>query len=429
MLHERARRIDHMVVARRADGQRLALVLALGACCWQSGSVAQNQPESGKWYYGAFSVEPSLRTELVYDDNFFFTPENTVDTRILRVAPSVEGEYVQPGRVYNLRYQGDYGRIQESSADNYEDHLFGAGANIDLAHRHKLILNGEFALKHQGRGEGTTQGFDPETGEIPGFDPDSDTVNEPDLFKVAKLGGDYYFGAWKSGNRLKLSASTRNTTYRNHRSRTRYRDHDNLQAGVTFYHQVLPATSLLLEVRGNDISYDDTFPETASLNSREIRYLVGASWEMTGLTTGTVKVGQVEKNFLDGQRKDFSGFDWEADVSWSPRSYSEFEVSAARSEEETFNDGDFIDTMTYSLGWSHDWTDLLQSRFSVSYRDETYHGIERDQDTVDYSVSLMYQWRRWLALELGADYSDSDSNVDWLMYDKNMIRIGATLTL
>ncbi len=396
---------------------------------WPACSHAQGKPGAGKLYFGGLSVEADLLTELVYDDNFFFTPDETVDTRILRIAPQVEAVYSGAGKEYSAGYRGDYGRIQESSDDNYEDHIFSGAANLDLAHRHKLILDAEYAFKHQGRGEGTTQGFDPDTGEIPGFDPQGTAVNEPDRFNVAALGADYYFGARDSGNRLKFSLDGRTTSYRNHRDRTRYRDHDNLQAGVTFYHRVMPATSLLLEVRGNDIAYDYTYPGTPALDSREARYLAGATWELSGLTSGTVKVGQVRKTFADSARENFSGLDWEAEIAWSPRSYSEFELGAARSEEETYGEGDFIDTTTVSLGWNHGWTDYLQSRVSVAITDESYHGIDRDQETLDLSLSLMYQWRRWLALELGADYSDSDSNVDWLMYDKNMIRLGARLTL
>ncbi|MFV8818161.1 outer membrane beta-barrel protein [Haliea sp. E17] len=390
---------------------------------------AAGDASDDRLFYGPLSLEPLLRSEAAYDDNLYYSPENTVDSWVSRVMPSVEGVIKLPDAEYTLGYQGEYGRFLESSDDNYEDHTFDATANLALAHRHRLMLSGSYALKHQGRGEGLTQGFDPETGDFQGFDPDGEPVSSPDKFNVSRVAADYYFGALDSGNRLKFSLSGRQSEYTNHRSRTRYRDHENMGAGLTFYHQVMPATSLLLEVRGNDISYGDTYPDTATLDSREVRYLAGAIWDITGTTSGTVKFGQVQKNFSAESRENFSGLDWEIDLNWEPRSYSQFEFSAGRSEEETYGEGDFIDTMTYSLGWNHGWSDLLQSNISVSYSQETYHGIDRDQDVVDYSLGLSYQWRHWLAFELGADYSDSDSNVDWLVYDQNIIRLGATLSL
>ncbi|GAB3274018.1 outer membrane beta-barrel protein [Parahaliea aestuarii] len=409
-------------IARR---RQLCAALALGCVS----ATATSQDGDGKWYYGPLSVAPALRAELAWDDNLFFTPDDTVSTRILRINPVVDGEYALAGQTYTLGYRGDYGRVQESSDDNYEDHTFSAGMNLDLARRHKLALDADLSLKHQGRGEGMTQGIDPDTGEIPGFDPDGEPVTEPDRFNVSSFGGDYFFGARDSGNRLKLSARARSTEYRNHRDRTRFRDHDNYQAGLTFYHQLMPATSLLLEVRGNELSYAETFAGTASLDSRETRYLIGATWDISGVTRGTVKVGSVEKNFSDAARDDFSGLDWEVDVLWLPRSYSEFQLNASRTEQETFGEGDFIDTMIYTLGWNHGWRENLQSSVSVSYTEQDYIGIDRQQDIIDYRLSLTYQWRRWLAFELGADIADSDSEVDWLMYDKNVIRVGATFSL
>lgn len=394
-----------------------------------SGPASAAGSDEGGFVYGPVRIMPSLRTEAAYDDNIFFSSDEIVDSWVTRASPSVEATIDLPGENYMLSYEGEVGRYLDSSADNYDDHRFNGGAELELARRHKLDLEGEYSMEHQGRGSGLTQGFDPETGATQGFDPDGETVDEPDLLNVSQISGDYYYGAPGADGRLKLSAGLRSTAFQNHRSRTRYRDYDNRQASATFYHRVLPATALLVEVRGNDIGYSEDFPGSPSLDSKEVRYLVGATWEITGVTSGTVKVGQVQKSFADDSREDFSGFDWEVDLSWAPRSYSQVQLIAAREEQETYGEGDFIDTMRYEVGWNHSWNDLLETRLKLSYQDETYHGVDRDQGTMDYGVSLVYKWRRWLELELGADFTDSDSNIDWLIYDRNVLRVGATLTL
>lgn len=416
-------------LARRAVFAGTLSVLHLPILSVLSGPASAAGSDEGGFVYGPVRIMPSLRAEAAYDDNLYFSPDQTVDSWVTRVAPRVDGEIDLSDAKYTLGYAGDYGRYLESRDDDYTDHEFSAGANLDLAHRHLLVLRSSYALQHQSRGSGLTQGFDPETGDIEGFDPDDQPVDSPDRLSVGKLSGSYQFGAHNSGNRLKLAAGLRDTTFRNHRDRTRYRDYDNYQAGATFYHQVLPATSLLLEVRGNEIRYAEDYAGEASLDSSEIRYLAGATWEITGSTSGTVKVGQVQKDFADDSRKDFSGLHWEVGASWSPRSYSQFYLSTSREERESYGEGDFIDTTTYSVTWNHGWTDLLQTDLRLSYMDETYQGVDRDQGTLDYGISVIYQWRRWLALELGADFSNSDSNVDWLVYDRNVVRFGATLAL
>lgn len=379
--------------------------------------------------YGPLTVSPRLRTEVAYDDNIFTSAEGVQGSRVTRVSPTVDARIALPDKRYSLSYEGEVGRYAASSADNYDDHRFSGDAELALARRHKVKLEGDYSLQHQSRGSGLTQGFDPETGISQGFDPDGDSVDEPDRLNVAQMGGEYHYGAPRADGRLKFAAGLRDTAFQNHRSRTRYRDYDLHYGSATYYHRVLPATELLFEVSTAEIDYDVDYPGDPSLNSSEIRYLVGATWDITDITTGTVKLGQVRKDFADDAREDFSGFDWEANVTWSPRSYSQFQLMAAREEEETYGEGDFIDAMRYSLSWSHGWTDVLETRLRASYLDESYHGVERDQHTMDYGVALIYQWRRWLALELGADFSDSDSNIDWLMYDRNVIRVGATLSL
>ena len=76
----------------------------------------------------------------------------------------------------------------------------------------------------------------------------------------------------------------------------------------------------------------------------------------------SVLVGQVEKKFDDPARPDFSGPNWEVAVRWSPRTYSHFDLSTERYTEEPIDLlGDVTDTEIYSLGWSHEWNDRLES--------------------------------------------------------------------
>ena len=91
------------------------------------------------------------------------------------------------------------------------------------------------------------------------------------------------------------------------------------------------------EVRGTDIDYLLSNPNSG----REIRYYAGVTWEATAATTGTVKLGRLERKFDGGQPK-FTGPSWEAAVFWSPRTYSKFDLYTARFTTEASGLGDFI---------------------------------------------------------------------------------------
>ncbi|NNC54941.1 MAG: outer membrane beta-barrel protein, partial [Pseudomonadales bacterium] len=283
----------------------------------------------------------------------------------------------------------------------------------------RLNLFATYDLGHQDRGTGLTENFDP-------LNP---PIAEPDELTTTELVSEYIFGSPGSTGRIELAAGLQNVEYQNRRERTQYRDRNNTVAGATFFYRVLPATSLLFEVRANDISYDVNEPGTASLENKELRYLFGAAWEITDLTTGIIKLGQVEKKFDDPARKDFSGFDWEAELRYSLRSYSHFDLQAARDEEETNGDGNFIDVLSFSLAWTHGWTDSIQTLLQVAHYDATYEGVGRDQEVFEYGVSLNYQWRRWLSVALAADFSELESNIDSFEFTRSNYRISANISL
>ena len=113
---------------------------------------------------------------------------------------------------------------------------------------------------------------------------------------------------------------------------------------------------------------------------------------------------------------------------WSPRTYSHIDLVAARDEEENRGDGDFIDVKRYSIAWTHGWTGSIETRLEAAFRDETFKGEDREEESYDYGISINYQWRRWLSLELGADFSDRDSNIDRLEFERTIYRLTAHLS-
>ncbi|NNL56437.1 MAG: outer membrane beta-barrel protein [Pseudomonadales bacterium] len=381
--------------------------------------AAETSTRQGVITRGPLSFQPLLRTEITQDDNIFESKDNEVDSLVTRIAPSFTTRINAGGRQFELAYNGEFGQYADSPSDDYDDHAFSAEAELNLGWRSRLNLFATYDLGHQDRGTGLTENFDP-------LNP---PIAEPDELTTTELVSEYIFGSPGSTGRIELAAGLQNVEYQNRRERTQYRDRNNTVAGATFFYRVLPATSLLFEVRANDISYDVNEPGTASLENKELRYLFGAAWEITDLTTGIIKLGQVEKKFDDPARKDFSGFDWEAELRYSLRSYSHFDLQAARDEEETNGDGNFIDVLSFSLGWTHGWTDSIQTLLQVAHYDATYEGVGRDQEVFEYGVSLNYQWRRWLSVALAADFSELESNIDSFEFTRSNYRISANISL
>ena len=380
---------------------------------------AQSDTDPAVITHGPLSFEPLIDVELSYDDNIFRSAADEVDSWVMRLKPILNAVIDSDGQVYTFTYTGDYGFYANSGDDDYNDHDFYAGADLNLNRRNQLNLAASYTMGHEDRGTGITQGMDP----------NNPIVDSPIELDTTELDAEYTLGSTESTNRLVLAGRYQDIQYQNYPDLTRFLSRDGTRAGATYYYRVRPATSLLAEVIVYDVSYDLTRPGTASLDSKSIRYRVGTTWDITEQTSGTVKLGQVDRKFDDNAREDWSAFDWDVNIRWSPRSYSHIDLITARPVQEAYGGADFIDTEIYAAHWTHGWTERLETRLGVAYRKEVFEGSFREQETFKYDMSVTHQWRRWLSFELGASFSDRDSNIDRLIFDRTVFWLSASFSL
>ncbi len=396
---------------------RRARVLAFGCLIAGHCVVLHAQSDTGPAVItrGPLSFEPLIDVELSHDNNIYRSAADEVDSWVMRLMPTLNTEIDADGQVYTFTYDGDYGFYSNSSDDNYDDHDFYAGADLNLNYRNQLNLAASYSMGHEDRGTGITEGIDP----------NNPIIDSPIKLNTTNLDAEYTLGSTESTNRLVLAGLYRDIKYQNYPDLTRYLSLDGAGADATYYYRLRPATSLLAEVTFYDINYDLTRPGTASLDSKLITYRVGTTWDITEQTSGTVKLGQVNRNYDDNVREDWSAFDWDVTIRWSPRSYSHIDLGTSRPVREAYGGADFIDTEIYAANWTHGWTERLETRLGVGYQKEVFEGTFRKQDTWVYDIALTHQWRRWLSFELGASFYDRDSNIDRLNYDRTVFWLSA----
>jgi len=369
----------------------------------------------------AFSMEPELGLEVRYDDNIFQSSTGITSSIISIISPGLFVSAHPSKHRFEFLYEGDFARYSDSSPDNYDDHYLEAGAYLALGQRGSFDIVGSYDDAHDDRGTGLTEGFDPAINIPP----------EPDEYQLAKILGRFSFGSIASKGRLVLETGYRDLEYTNHLDRTRFFDRSENHGEATFYFRVMPKTSLLLDARLTEIDYLNDRTLQPSLNSKEYRYLFGVTWDTTAKTTGTVKVGYVQKTFDESARGEFSDPSWEVDVRWSPRTYSHFDFQTARLPSETNGLGDFIDNTSYSATWEHEWSDRIKSRLGARYLEQDYRGstLNRKQELTEYSFSLSYEMRRWLSWTAGVEVNSRNSNIDRFEFDGNVYSISVLMTL
>ena len=369
---------------------------------------------------GGFNLVPVLGFEQRYDDNYLSSKEgDEVSTWVSVITPAVQATLDTGKSVYTLGLGLDAGFYTEDSADNYVDVDTYGSADWQLHRIHALGIRAGWKDEHEDRGSGFSQGG--------GTD-----LEEPDLYEELSYGANYTLGTTESAGRIVLDYDYLEKVFTNHREQTEGRDREDDALKGTFYWGVAPRTDILLEAAYTDINYLND-PVILGLDSEELAYKVGITWEATAKTTGIIKVGRTEKEFASALREDFDGTSWEVQMDWSPLTYSTVSLNTGRQPQETNGTGNFIDEETYGIRWAHEWSSFVDSSISWNKSEEDYVGIidavGRDDETDTYDFRLNYDMRRWLSFGVAYTYTDKDSSNEDFAFEKNQYSLFVDMSL
>lgn len=361
---------------------------------------------------GGWTLIPTVGLTEVWDDNIYATEAAQVESFITIVSPQLALVAEDKANTYAVVYSADAGFYSESSGDNYTDQSLRGDAHVEAGSRLRFDLGAGFSRLHDPRGTGATEG-------------NPNAVSEPDQYDQTRVDGLVSFGADEAKGRIELDAALTDREYVNNRALTSARDRTNTDVGLTFFYRVAPKTSMLFNLQTTQIDY----AETGFLDSTEIGTYVGATWEATGKTTGTFKVGSQKKSFDEPGTKDGSGLSWMAGVQWEPTALDKVDIQSSRRADETDNLGSYIDSTSLSVDWKHQWKERLSSnlRFAPATRD--YQDDNRSDDIFSFNASVTYEFDRWLEFTAGAGWSERDSNTAGYDYTRTSVVLGLNAAL
>ena len=390
----------------------VCLITSLGA----GTALAQTEAAAVKLGNG-INFTPTLNLDLQNDDNVTNSETDQIDSVVMVINPNFLFSADDGVSAYSVNYALMRGEYFNSEEDNYTDHYVTGNAGWELNARNRLALSASFTDGHEPRGTGFSQGS-------------GDEQSAPDRFMSNDFNGTYTFGADSAKGQIILQLGTADKDY-DGGMRTLTRDRGTDYGSFAFNYNAGGRTKLLAEVGRREIGYDYTAPGVETLNSAEMRYLVGITWEGTAKTSGTIKVGSRTKDFESRSREDFTGPSWEVGVRWSPKTYSAFDLSTSRRSDETSGVGNFIDVESYALSWHHAWAERLSSQVTFDHAINDYRGstVEREEDTNTGTLRLNYQMQRWLAFNAGVIVTDKESTAEGFGFEKNMTFVGLQASL
>lgn len=378
-------------------------------------SQANNEPGAFRTESG-FVVTPLLDLGLKQDDNIYSRSNNETSSTILTVDPSVNFLLDDGVNSYSIDVGILSGFYTEDSTDNFVDGFLGFGGHFEPSSKSRFDINANANWTTEPRGTGLTEGV--------GSD-----IDEPVRYSDQTLEGIYEYGARSAFGRIAVRGQYYNKEYLNFKQQTQYRNLDKLLLGGKFIYNTQAGSDAFVELTHEDISYEMTAPNEFARDSKDVRALVGFEWEATALTSGSAKLGYQKKDFDDAGRDNFTGLSWEAGITWSPLTYSSFDISTSQAAVDPLTEGDYIEETTFDLGWNHNWNERLSSRLGVSYLLEDYVGVTREDDTTTLVAEVNYQLLRWVGITGYVNITDKDSTREGLYFDKNVVGVNFSLSM
>jgi hypothetical protein len=373
-----------------------------------------NAGEAQKITFGPLDITPTLTISQNSNSNIYSAGSNDTSNDISVVNPSILAEIVSGDSLYSLDARLFDGSYSQESNDDYTDYSMAAKADIALNKSNMLSLGASVSGNHEDRGSGVTQGTTSFTTPVE-FD--------KDIFSAG-----YTIGSNDSIYRLQLNAGLEDTEYTNFKLFTASRNYGKQGLGATLFYKISSKTDALVEYNTAEFDYDLDLG-IFDRSGNEDKILVGAAWQATGNTAGTIKIGNVDKDFDGSSRASFSGTTWEAQVDWTPSGQTLITVNSSHIPRETSTGGNFIESASTGANWIQSWTSSVSTTVSASVGEDDYVGSSRSDDLTNYGISLDYEFRRWMTIGLTYESTDSDSNNNTFDYDRNIVGLTANISL
>ncbi len=351
---------------------------------------------------GAFDLYPSISFATGHDDNIQSTSTNEISSHVTRISPNLLIEAETDIMLLQINYAFEKGIISSSSNDNYLDHNLTASAQIIGNSRNRINLVASAVKGHEVIGQ---QAGGAQT-----------VTNSPIKFDLNTLDATYLFGGAEAIGQIELRSRLQDKRFTNYRSTLSARDYDQLDLSASFKYRVTDKTRAVATIVNSKIDYDNL-----NRDSTKTKYLIGATWDATAKTSGSINVGWSEKDFKDSSLKDDSGGTWDAAITWAPKSYSVFEFSTGQDFGESTTTDSHIDSKSYAVSWNHFWKDNIKSIVSYEKINQDFSNNQRKDKTKNIVIGFNYEPQRWLNLGLGYTLTDTDSNLSTASFKKNTI--------
>ncbi len=395
---------------------KLPLCAAIAAVSSSAYAVEPNGIDLGS----GVTFLPGFELTVSDDSNIYKLPDETkVDSTVTRLKPSFGIQADLGTTQLSAGYVAEKGMYTNDSDDNYIETRLSASSKTEVSSRDEVDFNLNYNIVHDDRGSGTVEG-------------NAAIATEPDTYDETVVGAAYIYGSDSAMLNLKPYAEYYNKHYTNNKNLgTADRNYSQVKLGALLSVKVSSATKALLEVRSADISYEEDSAKAKGREGNLMNLLAGASWDITGKTTGEVKLGALKRSFDESGIDDSTRFAWEAQLIWNPRSYSTVTFLSQQTANETNDPGTYIASQYSLVSWDHEFSPFMSVVLDASLSNDEYvdDTAGREDEVVSYGVTGVFSPSKILDIKASLKDESRDSNIADLDYDRQIIMLGFAVAI
>ena len=244
-----------------------------------------------------------------------------------------------------------------------------------------------------------------------------------DVYTDTSFGGDWYYGVNNfEGADYLVTFNQTDRYYDSNRDVNAVNDRTSTEISGLMRFPVKPNTRL--RVSGRLIEFDyDTADER---DNTELRFLIGADWQVSDISFLLAEVGQQAKDFDENVIDVDTETVWEIAYTWQPEEFNLLVISTSQDFDESYTTVAFTKIRTIEVTWSYDWEDHFNTSVTVGNREKTYIRVGPDSvDDINYLIlDLRYALRRTIQLTGSIASRDIASNTPGFSSDRTVISVG-----
>jgi hypothetical protein len=369
-------------------------------------------------HVGSFYLFPSITGGVSYNDNVYYTDNNTKSDFVYTVAPRVVLKSDWNNHSLTAAAGGQVGFYNDETGENYEDAYANVAGRIDISRDSILHAHANVERNHEDRS-------DPN---------DVSGTSEPTVFYIFEggLNGSHRFNrvTVSLGNDIRRYQYTNTDATGGGTIDNGDRDMTQLRPAVQVGYEFSPGYSAYVRGEGDIRRYDEDDSAGFTRDSKGYDLVGGASVDLTGLLFGDFYAG-IRQRFYDASRFDtLTGPVVGSKLTWIPTGLTTvvLDIQNQVIESTSANSSGYSST-AFDLGVDHELLRNVILSAGAGFRYDDFEGITRTDKYFLGRIGADYLWNRYLSLGARYRYLNRDSDVSGSDFSSNIISLLLTAKL